>query len=155
MAPVAGLDFRGIVDDAPDAIGVLDRELRYVFGNVGLAWLARLTQDGLVGADSQELLPVERRAAWRELVEEVFASGRARELSWMIETQDGPRRLTCQLTQLSAAYVCARWRDVSEESERKDMAARYLAAAGALLERFEPGSLQAIVDLAVPALADW
>ncbi|HEX8111432.1 MAG TPA: GAF domain-containing protein, partial [Kofleriaceae bacterium] len=35
-------------------------------------------------------------------------------------------------------------------------AATYLARAGALLERFDPTiSLQAIVDLAVPVLADW
>jgi PAS domain S-box-containing protein len=43
-----------------------------------------------------------------------------------------------------------------EATERAHRSARYLAAAGALLERFEPEkSLQAIVDLAVPDLADW
>jgi PAS domain S-box-containing protein len=42
------------------------------------------------------------------------------------------------------------------EAKRVHEAARYLAEAGALLERFDPGtSLQAIVDLAVPVLADW
>src|ERR1700759_678620 len=39
---------------------------------------------------------------------------------------------------------------------RAHEASRYLAEAGALLERFDPDtSLQAIVDLAVPVLADW
>jgi PAS domain S-box-containing protein len=39
---------------------------------------------------------------------------------------------------------------------RANQAATYLAEAGVLLERFDPRtSLQAIVDLAVPALADW
>ncbi|HEX2690441.1 MAG TPA: GAF domain-containing protein, partial [Kofleriaceae bacterium] len=42
------------------------------------------------------------------------------------------------------------------EAKRAHEAASYLAEAGALLERFDPGtSLQAIVDLAVPVLADW
>ncbi|MES1165160.1 MAG: hypothetical protein ABUR63_05340, partial [Verrucomicrobiota bacterium] len=42
------------------------------------------------------------------------------------------------------------------EAERAHVAAAYLAEAGALLERFDPQTtLQAIVDLAVPDLADW
>jgi signal transduction histidine kinase/PAS domain-containing protein len=276
MARVVELDFRGIVDDAPDALGVLDREQRHVFGNRALARLAQRSQEALVGAAGHELLPAEHQAAWKEMFEQVFASGQARELSWRIEEQDGPRRLTCRLTKLSELHLCARWRDISElhagrvlsiaartmatgmavieapsgrvlfrnaeaqrlfgdgsraarsqpdgamtaydaegraldssrwpdqralggqlciderveveheegrrtvsinaspvrdeqgaivaavstyhdvtEAQRRGVAARYLAAAGALLERFEPASLQAIVDLAVPALADW
>jgi PAS domain S-box-containing protein len=42
-----------------------------------------------------------------------------------------------------------------EPTERAHRSARYLAAAGALLERFDPKStLQAVVELAVPELAD-
>ncbi|MDB4979898.1 MAG: hypothetical protein JWM82_650 [Myxococcales bacterium] len=42
------------------------------------------------------------------------------------------------------------------ETSRSREAVSFLAKAGALLERFDPStSLQSIVDLAVPALADW
>ncbi len=42
------------------------------------------------------------------------------------------------------------------DAKRAHVAATYLAEAGALLERFDPQTtLQAIVDLAVPKLADW
>ncbi|MES1164749.1 MAG: GAF domain-containing protein, partial [Verrucomicrobiota bacterium] len=42
------------------------------------------------------------------------------------------------------------------EAKRAHVAATYLAEAGALLERFDPETtLQAMVDLAVPKLADW
>jgi PAS domain S-box-containing protein len=112
----------------------------------------------LIGKRNEEVMPEAAASMWNEALDDVLRTGRQRVVECTLPTPGGPRRFRSVLTQLPGERVCSVSRDVTDELEAKRAheAAAYLAAAGRLLERFDPAtSLQAIVDLAVPVLADW
>ncbi|HWU86649.1 MAG TPA: PAS domain S-box protein, partial [Kofleriaceae bacterium] len=272
------MDLRSLVETAPDLIGVLDHDQRYVYVNEALERAAGADGAGLIGARADAAMAPEDARRWREALGDVLRSGRGRAIECTMGTVAGPRWFAVRLTPLPEDRACAVWRDITEvrswqlldvavqamvtgmviaeapsgrisfmntasdrvfgmpsrkvhdmedydavpafdrrgrqltnedwpisralagevmvgerveihghdgtrrtvsinaspvrdrdgaiiaavatyhdatEASRAEEAARYLAAAGALLERFDPGSsLQAIVDLAVPVLAD-
>jgi PAS domain S-box-containing protein len=279
MLAVRQLDFRGLVDAAPEVIAVFDREQRYVYVNAALERATGLSAAAVLGQRGDLGMTPDEAPAWREALEDVLRTGRERAIEHTIAAPQGPRRFASLLTRVPEELVCVVSRDVTEvgstrvldiavqtmatgmliveapsgrilfqndetervfgkpahavrsladydtvvafddrgqrmtseawpitralrgettvgarveiqrhdrargsininaspvrgrdgqiiaavstyhdvtEVKRAHQAARFLAEAGALLERFEPGtSLQAIVDLAVPVLADW
>jgi PAS domain S-box-containing protein len=151
---VKQLDFRGLVDAAPDVVAVFDREQRYVYVNPALERAVGAPGATLVGKRHDDVLTSADAAMWREALDDVLRTGRARAIECTIAMVRGRRRFAAMITLLPGDLACAVLRDVTDV--RAHDASRYLAEAGALLERFDPDtSLQAIVDLAVPVLADW
>ncbi|HEX7840906.1 MAG TPA: GAF domain-containing protein, partial [Kofleriaceae bacterium] len=152
------LDFRGLADTAADVITVLDREQRYVYANTALERATGMPAASVVGKRNAELMAPEDAAVWGEALDEVLRTGRERTLECTLATPRGPRRFASVITRAPGDLLLVTTRDVTEivEARRAQEAAHYLAEASALLERFVPDtSPQAIVDLAVPVLADW
>ncbi|HXU61745.1 MAG TPA: GAF domain-containing protein, partial [Polyangia bacterium] len=146
-----------IVEAPSGAILFQNDEVQRVFGNTSHAVQGIQTYDAIVAFDREG-----RRLAndgWpivRALRGETV-SGEQIE----VHRHDGGRRTVS----INASPVLddnrrivaavSTYMDVTEV-RRSHLAATYLAQAGALLERFNPDqTLQDIVDLAVPALADW
>jgi PAS domain S-box-containing protein len=138
MERVVQPDFRVLVETAPDLIGVLDREQRYVYVNPALERAAGQPADRLIGARADEAMTPDEARAWRAAVDDVLRTGRERAVEHTLETPRGPRRFSALLTALPEARVCAVWRDVTDARSRRLLespreAASYLVEIAARL----------------------
>ncbi len=155
------LDFGELAETVADLIAVFDRDHRYLFVNAALEREMGMQASRLLGVRNDEVMPPDDAALWRDAIDHVLATGSAREIECTIATPRGVRTYAAVLTPLGAGRVCSVARDITDvrsalDARRAGAAASYLAAAGEVLERFDPEtSLQAIIDLAVPAHADW
>ena len=107
-------DFRVLVETAPDLIGVLDRDQRYVYVNPALERAAGRPADGLIGGRADEAMTPDEARAWREAVDDVLRTGRERAVEHTLETPAGPRRFAATIAALPEARVCVVWRDITD-----------------------------------------
>jgi PAS domain S-box-containing protein len=112
-------DFRVLVETAPDLIGVLDRDQRYVYVNAALERAAGRPADRLLGARADLAMPPDAARAWRAAIEDVLRTGDARAVEHTLETPDGPRRFAVTIAALPEERVCAVWRDVTDVRSRR------------------------------------
>ena len=121
-SPVTSLDFRALVEAAPDVVAVLDRNHRYLFANRAftetsgqpLAWLLGKTNDEVVSADAA--------AAWREAIDHVLRTGEERWLERSIDTPRGVRRFSARVIRLSDELACVVTRDITDLRAEKLLA---------------------------------
>jgi PAS domain S-box-containing protein len=177
---VSDVDFCGLLDAVQDVVAVFDGARRYLHVNAAWQRATGRPAAAVLGKCVDEVMPPADVVAWRAVLDEVMRSGGERmiehalehEIEHAIETPQRPRRFMARVTVLREGQLCAVSRELADDRSRQELdvaaqlmateafranqAASYLAEAGVLLERFDPRtSLQAIVDLAVPALADW
>jgi PAS domain S-box-containing protein len=125
------LDFRALVDSAPDLIAVFDRELRYVYVNAAVERAAGRHPGSFLGKTNRALgMPAELCERWDSAIRAVFADGRERRIEFPCATAQGERYFQSHLVPgLDAggqvATVMAHSRDVT------DVRARHSAEAAA------------------------
>jgi PAS domain S-box-containing protein len=158
---MSALDFGEFAETVADVIAVFDRDHRYLFVNGALERETGTPASRVLGKRTDEVMDPDDAALWRDAIDHVLATGSAREIECTIATPRGLRTYAAVLTRLGADRVCSVSRDITDvrsalDARRAGAAASYLAAAGEVLERFDPQtSLQAVIDLAVPVHADW
>jgi PAS domain S-box-containing protein len=156
---------------APIGLAFVDRDLRFVRVNATMAAFNHRSVEELVGRSVPELLGG-RSAALVELYREVLKSGRpSHDHEFAVApvgAPDDPRYWSVSFTPVHGPDgdllgISAVMLDVTErhrllDVEREARArADFLASAGALLEEsldYER-TLRAVVEIAVPAVADW
>jgi PAS domain S-box-containing protein len=146
------VDFRALVESTVDLVAVFDREYRYVYVNPAYERATGIASADILGKLAGETRTPDAVDRWREAISDVLANGTQRTIEHTVETPRGHRRFSSSVV-AAGEHACVFSRDVTDVQAMRG--ASYLAQAGALLEHFDPEtSLQAIVELAVPALAD-
>jgi PAS domain S-box-containing protein len=120
--PVTGLDFRALVEAAPDVVAVLDREHRYLFANRAFTEASGRPLAWLVGKTNDEVVPPDAAATWREAIDHVLRTGEERWLERTIATPRGPRRFSARVIRLSDELACVVTRDITELRAEKLLA---------------------------------
>lgn len=146
------VDFRALVEGTSDMVAVFDREHRYVYVNAAFERATGIAGAQILGRLAGETRTPEAVDRWHEALADVFANHAQRVIEHALDTPHGRRRFSTILTAVGD-HACAFSRDVTEIQAMQQTA--YLAKAGEPLQHFDPeATLQAIVDLAVPDLAD-
>ncbi|MBI2897289.1 MAG: GAF domain-containing protein [Deltaproteobacteria bacterium] len=175
-------DLFALIDDAPDIIARLDRDLRHVYVNRAIERATGLPRSAFLGKTSEELgVPEGLVALWREELLQVLDTGLATEISLEWPTPEGRRLYQIRVTPEIGADGRARSlltisRDVTEarlveENARRLIAEqaaraaaevgerryRFLADATALLDASldHRQTLPRLARLVVPSLADF
>lgn len=112
------LAFRGLVESSPDAIAFFDREHRCVYANAALERMWGVPRAELLGQRADARLAAAHAAAWAAAVEDVFRSGRARELEFSLEQPDAERHFVARFQLLLGEHVSCVCRDITEQPAR-------------------------------------
>jgi PAS domain S-box-containing protein len=130
------LDFRGLVDAAPDVIAVLDREHRYVYVNAALERATGVPAEALLGKRNDEVMAPGEALVWREALEDVLRAGRERTIECTIPTPRGPRRFASLIARLPGELACAVSRDVTDVQSNRvlDIAVRTMTIGMVIIE---------------------
>src|SRR3954469_1704875 len=145
------------VDNAPVGMAILDSDLRYVHINAALAELDGHGVEEHIGRRLEEMVPAD---VVERIVPEIRRVLETGETSHGIEfrrgTPEDPRALEATYFPVNGNTVGALVLDMTDR-DRALARARYLARAGAALgSSLELGdTLERIVSLAVPEVADW
>jgi two-component system CheB/CheR fusion protein len=116
------LDFRALVESAPDVVAVIDRDHRYLFANRAFVDASGQPVEWLVGKRNDEVVPAHAVAMWRDAIDHVLLTGEERSVERTIDTPRGARRYAARLVRLSGGLVCITTRDVTELRAEKLLA---------------------------------
>lgn len=84
--------FSALVENAPDVIARIDRELRHVYVNPAVATATGIAPEALIGKTSPQLgVPLELCVRWAAGVRRVFATGREQDIEITYSTDAGLR----------------------------------------------------------------
>ena len=145
------------VDHAPVGMAILDSDLRYVHINSALAELNGHAVEDHIGRRLEEMVPPEIVERIAPEIQRVLETGEARHgIEFRRGTPGDPRALEATYFPVNGNAVGALVLDMTER-DRALARARYLARASAALgSSLELGdTLEHIVSLAVPEVADW
>ncbi|MDZ7585808.1 MAG: EAL domain-containing protein, partial [Thiobacillus sp.] len=131
-------EFQALVDNAPDVIARIDRELRFLYANPAIEMVIGMESSNCLGRTWSELgLPVAAAAPWQRVVQEVFEHGEAAMLECDIDLQPtGPSHFHVRMVperdmdnRVVSVLVIAR--DISARKRQEDLL-RYQASFDAL-----------------------
>jgi PAS domain S-box-containing protein len=145
------------VDHAPVGMAILDSDLRYVHINTALAELNGHGVEEHIGRRLEEMVPADIVERILPEIRHVLETGETRSgIEFRRGTPDDPRALEATYFPVNGNTVGALVLDMTER-DRALARARYLARAGAALgSSLElADTLEQIVSLAVPEVADW
>lgn len=126
------VDFRGLVETAPDVVALVDGDGRYQYANAAVETAFGVSPAELIGKTNEERMPASHATAWRLAVAEVLATGEPQRIECNLETRHGLRTFSSHLSRVGE-LVSVVSRDVTAPSHD----ARFLADASAVLERFD------------------
>jgi PAS domain S-box-containing protein len=139
------------VDNAPVGMAILDSDLRYVHINAALAELNGHGVEEHIGRRLEEMVPADIAERVVPEVRRVLETGEARHgVEFRRGTPEDPRALEATYFLVNGHAVGAL---VLDMTERDRALARASAALGSSLELH--ATLERIVSLAVPEVADW
>ncbi|HYC48808.1 MAG TPA: PAS domain S-box protein, partial [Burkholderiales bacterium] len=121
--------FSALVENSPDIIARIDRELRHVYVNPAVASLTGMAPEQVIGNGGPKPgVPLELCVRWAAGVRRVFATGRRHEIEITVPTSDGVRYYASHMVPEFAAdgtveTVLAIAREVTER-KRAELALR-------------------------------
>ena len=121
-SPATSLDFKALVEAAPDVVAVLDRDHRYLFANRAFTEASGQPLAWLVGKTNDEVVPADVAATWREAIDHVLRTGEERWIERSIDTPRGSRRFSARVIRLSEELACVVTRDITELRAEKLLA---------------------------------
>jgi PAS domain S-box-containing protein len=85
-------EFRALVENAPDIIARLDRNLRHVYVNPAIELATGLSPDTFIGKTNRDLgMPEELVSEWERIIRQVFESAREEVIEFQFPTPSGLR----------------------------------------------------------------
>jgi PAS domain S-box-containing protein len=85
-------ELEALVENSPDIVSRFDRQFRHLYVNRVITEATGMPASEFIGKTHGELgMPRELQAEWHAVLEDVFVSGKERELDFEFPTPDGPR----------------------------------------------------------------